>query len=287
MSKRAYEKSIFEAFLRTAPQFAGEGIVEWEQPADENEFPDVICKSGSGRRIGVELGEWLNEAQMGAAKGMGRLQDSIRAAIGEQGSNTTDNIYSVCLDPKAKARIKPADADEFRRQLFACIHECDRRWPAERFWHSPQGHDVSGRELAAYPALDKYLNGVGLFPREIYQGWPPSGRKVKRQSPASVDWITFAAQGGPYSKDTMLQPLLQLLSDKTDHYAGAGTGFDHLCLVVYYNQALFYNSPVETPHFTFDNAAATASRFLGDDPDPFHSVFIFVAVDSGRVFRIC
>jgi len=66
----------------------------------------------------------------------------------------------------------------------------------------------------------------------------------------------------------MLQPLLQLLAEKKDHYGGAGTGFDHLCLVVYYNQALYYNSPVETPSFGFDGMVAAAAQFLEGDPDP-------------------
>ncbi len=286
MGKRAHEKAIFEAFLKADPRFAGEEIADWEQPSDENEFPDVICRLTSGRRVGVELGEWLNEAEMQAAKSMERIQASILAAVGEQGENSTENIYLVWLLPKSKARIEPSDVDQFRRQLFQCIQECDQRWPRERFWHSPQGHCVSGDELAAYPAVAKYLHGVQLFPSERYEGWPPNGRTVKRRWPVGHDWITFRARGGSYSEETMLQPLRKLLSQKKERYGAAGLGFDHLSLVVYYNQALLYNSPVETAGFTFDQPLAAAAQFLGDDPDPFHSIYLFVAVDSGRVLRV-
>jgi hypothetical protein len=285
MDKRADEKTIFEAFLMSAPQFVGEEIVEWVQPTDESEFPDVICMSASGRRIGVELGEWLNEAEMQAAKSMERLQDSMLDAVGRQGANTSENIYFVWLLPKQKARVKPTEAGEFRRQMFMCLQECDRRWPNERLWHSPQGHRVSGQDLAAYPGLAKYLSGIQLFPREAYKGRPPNGRKVKRQWPAGVNWITFPARSGTYSEDTMLQPFRQLLSDKLQHYGAAGTGFDHLCLVVYYNQAAIYNSPVETSEFT--DTVATANEFFSGDSDPFDSVFLFVALDSWRIFKVC
>jgi len=287
MGKRENEKAIFDAFLKIEPMFAGDAIIEWTQPADEKEFPDVICRSTSGKRIGVELGEWLHESEMQFAKSMERLQESILAAVGDQGSNNTENIFLVWLHPKPKARIRPADEAEFRRQLFECLQGADRQWPSERFWHSRQGHCLTGRELEPYPIVAKYLSGIQLFPREAYEGWPPQGRKIKRRWSAGVDWITFPARGGPFSNDTMVQPLLQLLADKKQHYSSAGTGFDHLCLVVYYNQAILYNSPVETPRFGFDEVVSAAARFIDGDPDPFHSVYLFLAVDSGRVLRVC
>ena len=183
MGNRQREKAIFEAFLQIEPTFAGEEIADWKQPADEKEFPDVICTSTSGRRIGVELAEWLNEGEIQAAKGLERLQESFRAAVGEQGPNNTENIYLVWLRPKPQAKIKSADVGEFRDELFACLRECDRRWPEESFWHGPQGHGVSHEELTPYPTLARYLNEIRLFPREVH------GSKAKRQSPAGIDWI--------------------------------------------------------------------------------------------------
>ena len=59
--KRQRERQVFEWFLELQPQFAGEPLRSWRQPDDENEFPDIEAVTTSGRRIGVELGEWLNE----------------------------------------------------------------------------------------------------------------------------------------------------------------------------------------------------------------------------------
>lgn len=287
MSKRSDEKAIFSAFLAAAPSFRDESIIGWHQPEDENDFPDVICASASGTRIGVELGEWLNEKEMKAAKGQERLQNSVLQAIGEQGPNTTQNILFLWLRPKSRARIRVADSEAFRSQLFSCIWDCDARWPRERFWHSPQGAHVGGNDLSPYPVLAKYLDGLQMFPRARYHGWPPYGTSVQEQWPSGIDWITFPARGGSFSEDTMLQPLLQLLSDKTDHYAPRGSGLDRLYLVVYYNQAALYNSPAETPRFSFADAVARAREFMEGDPEPFTGIFLFIAVDGGRVLKVC
>ena len=185
--KRDHERRIFERFLAISPTFAGELLAEWHQPADEKDFPDITGVSASGRRIGVELGEWLNEEEIQFAKRKERLEDSMLQAIGDQGLNETCHVDHVWLHPKPKARIRPADADAFRHQLFACIHECDRRWPTEHFWHSPQGAQLVNDELAPYPVVAKHLHALKLWSRENGGQWP-----------AAVDWITFPFRGGAF-----------------------------------------------------------------------------------------
>jgi len=77
-----------------------------------------------------------------------------------------------------------------------------------------------------------------------------------------------------------------LISEKINHYATQGLGFDDLSLVVSYNLAWLYNSPAETPRHSFEDAVAEISRFLDGDFGPFHRIFLFIAVDRGRVLRI-
>ena len=125
--KREHERALFAAFLGVAPEFAGERLADWQQPKDESDFPDIIATSVTGRKIGVELGEWLNEDEIQAAKHKERLEEAFLDAIGDQGPNPTLYIRFVWLHPKPKARIAPADRARFREQLFACILECDRR----------------------------------------------------------------------------------------------------------------------------------------------------------------
>lgn len=218
MNKREHEKSIFDAFMRIEPQFCGEKIVEWIQPEDEKEFPDIKCVSVSGLKVGVELGEWLNEDQMRSAKGMNYIQSSILSAIGKQENNDTNNILFTWLFPKPKACIKPSDANAFRDQLFECIYDFDSRWELERSWHSPQGHEASGVELEPYPVVSKYINRIHMFPNRVYQGWPPNGQVVIKKWWDVQDWILFRELGGAFSEKTILNPLLELLAKKKEHY---------------------------------------------------------------------
>lgn len=76
----------------------------------------------------------------------------------------------------------------------------------------------------------------------------------------------------------MLQPLKNTLSEKQKHYSSSGTGFDHLSLVVYYNSALIYNSPADDVQM--------AKELVIDDPCPFNSIFLFIAVGDGRALKI-
>src|SRR3990172_59073 len=181
LKKREHEKTIFDAFFRVYPYFAGEPIQgEVKQPADENEFPDVICTTASGKRIGVELGQWFNEQELRTAKSMERIQKSILDAIGPQGNNETDNIYVVWLKPKVKARIKSEDKVAFCKEIFQYIAEVDKRWGSEGFRYGPQGYEAQVEDLKRFPHLVKYLDAIRLFPRQWYYGWPPNDYLSKR-----------------------------------------------------------------------------------------------------------
>lgn len=173
MSKREREKAIFEAFLRKMPGFADESLKKWKLPEDENEFPDVKCITTNGREIGVELAEWLNKEQMCDAKGMERIHESILSAVGKQPDNTTENIYFLLLYPKTKVRVKPADVDLLREELFRCIDEVDGRWLSEP--HNPPGYRATSEKLSSFPILQKYVDSILFAPRKRYEGWPPNG----------------------------------------------------------------------------------------------------------------
>ena len=280
MTKREHERGLFEAFVQAEPRFAGEPLAAWWQPEDEKDFPDIEAKTESGRHIGVELGEWLNEEEMHKAKAKERLEQSILQAIGEQGNNTAEHIHYVWLHPKPKARIKPADVPAFREQLSSCIHDCDARWPHQPFWHSPQGHQLVNDELAAYPLLGKYFNAIKLWPKRH------SLSGDIRQWPDGIDWITFPMRGVAFSRDTMLEPLRELISDKITHYARNGLAFDDLSLLVSYNLAWLYNPPAETPFHSFEDAAVEIGRFLDGDFGPFNRIFLFIATEPARVLHI-
>jgi len=274
-SKREQEKNIFAAFLKVAPDFPGERVIDWEQPVDEKEFPDVTCKTESGLLVGVEMGEWLNQEQISYRKTMERLERSFLDAIREQGENQTKNIFAVFLTPAEKP-IKPADKEIFRSQLFSYIEEVDRRWPNEKYWQGRNGYRASNSQLSGYPLLHKYLNEIQFYPRKWDGRWPEG-----------ENWIMFYSSSvSSFSKETMLNPFLKLLFDKATHYGSSGIGFDHLTLVIYFGRAVIYNSPAETADFKFEDLVRVAMRFVTRIAQPFDSIFLFIALDDGRVLRI-
>jgi hypothetical protein len=271
MGNRAQERLVFESLLGADDQFLGEELAEWSQPLDQREFPDVTARTVSGRRIGIELGEWLNERETAASISAEKAQTAMLTAIGPHRLNVTNHVRNVWLARKPGAKVRPADADQFSYQLYSCIDACDSD---DTLWDSPAGHFVSSGELRTYPVLARYLQGLTLHRRKAGETWP-SGR----------DWIGFPYRGGAYAADTMLDPLVDLVQRKCGHYARSRLGFDHLALVVFYDRALLCNSPVETLEFWFEDAVRIAGDVIGGDPGPFDSAFVFDTT-TRRVHKI-
>ena len=261
--KRQHEGALFEAFLAVAPKFCGEGLTHWYQHEDEREFPGIIGETVTGRRIGVEIAEWLNEEETQAAKRKERLEQLVIEAIGDQGKNPTRHIRFVWLHPNG--RVSPPDVAGFRKQLFACIGECDRRWPNEPHWRI--GHKLAGDELAQYPVLSKYLNAIRL--------WPADGEQW------SDNWITFPLLVRAFDQDTMFKPLTEIVGDKISRYGSHGTGFDDLTLLVIYNRAAIYNSPPETLSHTFEDAVEQLQQLIEGNRGPFSRVLLYIALEPG------
>jgi hypothetical protein len=131
------EKAIFDAFLKVHPSFAAT-VASTIQP--DAQFPDVIVRRRDGSQIDFELVQWLNEDQTARGKRREKLGEAIEAAIGKQGANTSRHFGFVMLFPCASLpRFDRADTAAFKAEVWNLINETERRWPTERFWHSPQG----------------------------------------------------------------------------------------------------------------------------------------------------
>ena len=269
-TKREHERALFAAFLDLAPTFSGEHLEVWLQPDDEREFPDIVATSVTGRRVGIEIAEWLNEEEIHAAKRQERLEEACLAAIGDQGSNPTRNVRYVWLRPAVK--IPASERSSFRKQLFACILDYDKCWSSDELRRT--GNRVVGDSLATYPVLAKYLSEVKL--------WPANGKQWER------DWITFPARARWFDRETMFKPLREIVAAKLAHYGAGRSGFEDLSLLVIYNRAAIYNSPAETPLHSYDDAVAELRQMIGDNRGPFDRVLLYIALMPGaRVFPVC
>jgi hypothetical protein len=73
-SKEQREKAIFDYFESKNLNFAGRKVtsVVGKDP------PDILCTDDLGKRIGVELGEWVNADQIEASKRRETIEQSCR-----------------------------------------------------------------------------------------------------------------------------------------------------------------------------------------------------------------
>jgi hypothetical protein len=259
----AAEKNTFAAFLNAAPAFAGDKITNWSRPKQDP--PDVLCTTETGLQVGLELTGWLDNGQITDAKAIEAIEQSIRKAIRPEPPNHTEHIHYAWLRTLPRARIKPTDEGAFRAELLKLVDEVDSRWDGEEEWQPPQR--CCWTDFSRYPTLEKYLFQVRFFARSA-RG--PSSTK------GGQGWLTFPCKSRSYSEQSMVEALLARLRDKIQKYAARPDGLSEFHLLVHYDLALEYNSPVETLDFKFADAARAGTKFIGDDPGAFDRIFLFV-----------
>ena len=230
----ASERAIFDAFLRAYPSFAATVKRPPDQP--DAQFPDVIVTLADGSQIDFELGEWLHEEQMRQGKRRGQMATAmataIEQAIGEQGENASEHFRFVMLMLRPDGpRFQSADEKDFRAEIWRLIEETERRWPNEPDWHDPQGLHV--RDFSTYPALAQYLSLILFSPLIV-------GQSRREQYPAHAPWIVVDLPGGAYTPNTALDALENIFQEKIAHYGPLSRTTN---LLVFFNQAILYNTP--------------------------------------------
>ncbi len=256
---RREERLIFRAFYDACPDFAGR-VVDWKDGPDP---PDLLCEDSAGKRIGVELGEWLNEDQIRSNKRLERWQESFLTAIRSEDVSPPQNVGFVRLGPKARVLLPPAEAATFRHELLTLIQHVDRDWNYYSDCRSPQR--VSLTSFPDFPCLARYLDDIRFYSRMHFDTFPGN------------PWIAFPTRGGFYSEDDAVEALLNLLRNKTAKYATlhAEHSLDELYLVAYYNKAILYNSPYFVPGFGLTEVAKIARAEVAKNPGAFQKIFLF------------
>jgi hypothetical protein len=152
--KRECERKSFEGFLELSPEFADGRVAKWWQPEDEKGSPDIKGQT-DGHSFGVELGQWLNEDEiLRKPRRRARNRFWLRSATRDA---TTPAISIMCGCIPRVVRLKPADQEAFRDQLFALIWDCDARWTEKPYWQGRQGARLTNAAFTSFPLLAKYL----------------------------------------------------------------------------------------------------------------------------------
>jgi hypothetical protein len=257
------ERAIFEPFLKAYPCFADEEILKWE--IAECDPPDVICVTTSGQRVGVEICQWAHEGEMRAGNVREAKERKLLDAIGvPQPKNTSKNFCLAVFFPRAKVNITPSGYPAFRQSLFQLIEYVDATWSTD---HGTRNYRFG--ELHRFPPVDKYLERVISFaPGEAFT--------------SDVDWILPVGHADFFDDRTMADPLLRQIAKKKEQCRVRKTDCDDLYLLIAYDQALSYCSPIGTPHRRgVDETAREAAAALAADCGPFSRAFLFIAVEPG------
>jgi hypothetical protein len=268
--KQQREKTIFAFFQQCEPNFAGTTVT----CVPGNDPPDFVCTDINGRRIGIELGEWLNEQQMKSGKEREALEKSFMDAIQSEKTSHPQNIGTVWLGPKAMTPLKPADQDDFRRELYDQVQQVDREWHTNKEVNGPQGYHQT--DFSGYPTLQKYF-GVLVF-KPVCVLAQPSG----------FPWILFRPHGGAYSSQSAIDALSALMQKKIPKYVGLRQKeqLSELYLIAYFDQGLFYNTPYDTIGIGFSKIADICRTWLAANRGQFDKVFVFDSTGDGKVEQI-
>jgi hypothetical protein len=244
--------------LRAYPALA-RNIADIQQPVDDP--PDIIAVMTDRTHVNFELVEWLYGEQMAEARRHADLSTSVMEAIGAQNAPRSPHVHSVMLSPRPGApRFARGDAAAFSTAIWDLIRETDELWPQKFLWHSPQGRLC--REFSARPILAKYLASASFYPRVV-------GGRDRGARPVGVDWIVSEQWGGAFDSSVARNALVAAIQQKVDHY---GPFREPIRLLVYYGQAILYNTP-----------------YLGVDLREFHQVAELAAQairSQGRFERI-
>ena len=270
------EKLVFESFLGTYPDFAGELVVDWDvverwyvncgftaPPAPFDKRPDIIALT-SKKRIGIELKSWVNQEQIAEARLREMLQDNLLTVIGKpQPPNETQKIGSVWLSPK-RVGFDSADADGFRDQLLRQIAKADDEMTSRPVFEQMSTYDVD--HFDKFPLLEKYLHRIRFRPAA--------------RSRSTIRWIRFPDGSRHYSPSEMLETLSRSLNTykNDERYKDLKTkvGLDEVYLLLHYDfKAFAYNAPFDAPGFGFKEAANFARENLKGDGGYFDRIFLF------------
>jgi hypothetical protein len=266
--KETTECQVFQAFYDIQPNFAGRPLKDWERGADP---PDILCHDFSGKHIGVEITEWINEKQIAVEKARQRLHASFSRIIRSESETPPRNLEHVTLELNGESLPPESEQSEFRRELFDCIRNAGASRDASPDRRSLQDWDQ--REFPNHPSLSKYVAWIKYWPCRPSENTPPG-----------VEWVRFPTTGRFYDPRAMLDPLLTNIRKKTANYSTlrGQQALDELYLIVYYSKALLYNQPYSAPGFGFRDVAEAAGEVLSQNPGPFQRVFLFSPVERDQ-----
>jgi len=194
------EAEVMRELLASFPDFAG-GYAWSEVPDDP---PDFIATTPLGQ-VGLELVEWLDGAQMGAAQRRESQRDQMRTSIadGWQKEYQPEHLSCVVIYPVWGTRVPLKDTTALRQEFWSCSEMVDRTWAT----NPDRVRDSLLVDCGSYSVMSKYVQSLQY--RSGTQGWKEHG----------YCWIDIEEDGGSYDPGVVIQTFEQAIENKIAKYA--------------------------------------------------------------------
>jgi hypothetical protein len=261
MTKKETEMIIFEAFINTEPNFAGEHVT-CEQCA--NDPPDFICENNKNRKTGVELVEWLHEDQTARSRALEDLEKRIRNEAFPDIIIDFLKNYDVSIFPVSDKFPSKSDRSRFISELIDILN---------KFILTPQFHKKKDwlNDFENYPKLKEFITGISIYTTRF---------------PLGIELV----KGGAYSPDDARNALFERLDDKINfiNYKNLKEKYmlNEFYLVIYYSMALIYNSPFKGVEQDIHSIVEFARNKLLRNHGPFDKIFLFYALEPKRAVYV-
>ena len=261
MANPDVEEKVFNRFTALAANFADEHVT----CRLGNNPPDILC-THEARRIGIELSEWIDEAQIANEKPQYQREEEFLNVIDSRHETPPTHIGRIIFFEQDGIRLQQRDAQQFRHELYAFIKDIDQRWHTFDGHDEQPGVDFDDGDFAQYATLARYTHSVECTAQQYNPSNPGD------------EWIMFMAHGGAYAPDDALQAAIATLEKKTSKYATlkADEHLDDLYLLLYYDQGWAYNTPYHTPTFGFNDIANALRTVATNDHGQFDKIFLFI-----------
>jgi hypothetical protein len=251
---------VFKGFLKTHPLFAGSPIRYWVW--NRKDPPDIDCWTEDGRKIGIELVSWIDEKEMAAAKKIEKAEEKLRKRIGVISSMKCRNVLFAVIHPLTASSQRTST--NVRNAFNQVLKRVDSNWP-----------ELADRNKARLAATDLPTELAEVVSHVEFFGRTKDGPREK------INIIT-PARGGPYTTATMLKALHKNVQKKCSLYKRGQfpTGGAHL--LIHYDQAWMYCSPINDPFTKPESYAKQAAAWLKADAGPFDQAFLYIGLAPGR-----
>ena len=263
------ETAVMQELQASFPGFAG--VTTWSPVPDD---PPDFTGDSSCALVGLELVEWLDGTQMGAAQARKAYREKLWNLFGASWATEYQpaNLSSAVVCPFWEIKVTRADEAGLRAEFWSFMEEIDQTWQTNP--------ERVGDSLLAYHTsrllLSKYVETIRLRAGE--QGW-----KVH-----DFSWVDIEEDGGAFDPSVVIRTLEQAIVKKIDLYSNPvsdarlkSKNLDRLELLVHGGFNLYaYNTP--RGRLSFGEIAVAAAGFytgLSAARKRFDRIWVFNSLD--------